>query len=156
MVDSFPKVQVVVVGIDRIVPDLESLDVMMALLPRSAVGAKMTAYFTIDQGPAHPGESDGPEEVHVVIMDNGRSSLVGTEFEDMLRCVPLRCVPEHLPGVPPHHRPWLRLHLSRAPWASCSRRQLEGYDNVGDLGDDLCLLAVRRLHRPLPRAHPAA
>ena len=89
MVDTFPKVQVVFVGIDRIVPDLESLDTMMALLPRSAVGAKMTAYFSLDSGPAGKGEVDGPEEVHIILMDNGRHTLLNTEFSDMLRC--MRC-----------------------------------------------------------------
>lgn len=89
MVDSFPEVQIVVVGIDRIVPDLESLDIMMALLPRSAVGAKMTAFFSLDSGPRKAGEADGPREVHIVLVDNGRHELLNTEFEPMLRC--LRC-----------------------------------------------------------------
>ena len=148
MVDSFPKVQVVVVGIDRIVPDLESLDVMMALLPRSAVGAKMTAYFTIDQGPAHPGESDGPEEVHVVIMDNGRSSLVGTEFEDMLRCC--RCgaclnicpVYRHITG-----------HgygsIYPGPMGIVLTAALEGYDNVDDLAYACSLCGACTDHCPV-------
>jgi L-lactate dehydrogenase complex protein LldF len=89
MVDSLPKVQVVFVGIDRIVPDLESLDTVMALLPRSAVGSKMTAYFSLDSGPRGAGEADGPEEVHIVLMDNGRHELANSEFQDMLRC--MRC-----------------------------------------------------------------
>ena len=89
MVDTFPPVQIVFVGIDRIVPDLESLDTMAALLARSAVGSKMTAYFSLDSGPRREGEVDGPEEVHIILMDNGRSGLLNTEYEDMLRC--MRC-----------------------------------------------------------------
>ena len=89
MVDTFPKVQIVFVGIDRIVPDLEALDTMLALLPRSAVGAKMTAYFSLDSGPRGAGEVDGPEEVHIILMDNGRHELANSEFSDMLRC--MRC-----------------------------------------------------------------
>ena len=89
MVDSFPKVQIDFVGIDRIVPDLEALDTMLALLPRSAVGAKMTAYFSLDSGPRGAGEVDGPEEVHIILMDNGRHTLANSEFKDMLRC--MRC-----------------------------------------------------------------
>jgi L-lactate dehydrogenase complex protein LldF len=89
MVDSFPPVQIVFVGIDRIVPTLESLDIFMGLLPRSAVGAKMTAYFSLDTGARRDGEADGPEEVHYIIMDNGRSKLANTEFEPMMRCI--RC-----------------------------------------------------------------
>lgn len=89
MVDSFPPVQIVFVGIDRIVPTLESLDIFMGLLPKSAVGAKMTAYFSLDTGACYEGEADGPEEVHYIIMDNGRHKILNTEFEPMMRCV--RC-----------------------------------------------------------------
>ena len=89
MVDSFPPVQVVFVGIDRIVPTLESLDIFMSLLPKSAVGAKATAYFSLDTGARREGEVDGPQEVHYIIMDNGRHKIANTEFEPMMRCI--RC-----------------------------------------------------------------
>lgn len=89
MVDSYPPVQIVFIGIDRIIPTLESLDIFMKLLPTSAVGAKMTAYLSLDTGPRREGEVDGPEEVHYIIMDNGRSGMIGTDFEAMLRCT--RC-----------------------------------------------------------------
>ncbi len=89
MVDTLPKVQIIFVGIDRIVPDLESLDTMMALLPRSAVGSKMTAYFSLDSGPRANGELDGPVEAHIILMDNGRSGFLHSEFQDMMRCI--RC-----------------------------------------------------------------
>lgn len=89
MVDSIPEVQIAVIGIDRIVPDLASLDVMMSLLVRSSVGAKMTSYFTIDNGPRRESECDGPRETHVILVDNGRSSIIGSDFQPMLRCI--RC-----------------------------------------------------------------
>ena len=89
MVDTFPPVQVVLIGIDRIVPDLAALDIFMSLLPRSAVGAKMTSYFSVDTGTRRENEVDGPAEVHYIIMDNGRHELLDTEFEPMLRCI--RC-----------------------------------------------------------------
>ena len=89
MVDSIPEVQIAVVGIDRIVPDLATLDVMMSLLPRSAVGAKITSYFTIDKGPRREGETDGPREAHIILVDNGRHNLLGTPFAEMARC--MRC-----------------------------------------------------------------
>lgn len=89
MVDSVPQVQIIFVGIDRIVPDLESLDTMLALLPRSAVGSKMTAYFSVDSGPRHDDEIDGPAEAHIILMDNGRSRVLHTQFEEMFRC--MRC-----------------------------------------------------------------
>lgn len=86
MVDTCPPVQVVLIGIDRIVPTLADLDASMALLPRSAVGAQMTAYFSVDTGARGEGEIDGPAEVHYVIMDNGRSNMIGSQFDSMLRC----------------------------------------------------------------------
>ncbi len=89
MVDSIPEIQIAVCGIDRIIPDLASLDVMMSMLPRSAVGAKITSYFTIDQGPRRAGEADGPREAHIILIDNGRHEVLGTPFQDMMRC--MRC-----------------------------------------------------------------
>ena len=89
MVDSVPKVQIIFVGIDRIVPDLQSLDTMEALVPRSAVGSKMTAYFSVDSGPRRSDEVDGPVEAHIILMDNGRSRILKTDFEPMFRC--MRC-----------------------------------------------------------------
>ena len=89
MVDSIPEIQIAVCGIDRIVPDLATLDVMMSLLPRSAVGAKITSYFTIDKGPRREGETDGPREAHIILIDNGRHEVLGTAFAEMMRC--MRC-----------------------------------------------------------------
>ncbi len=132
MVDSVPPVQVAVVGIDRIVPDLRSLDVFCALLARSAVGAKTTSYFTIDTGPRRAGESDGPRAVHYVLVDNRRSAVLGSDFSDILRCI--RCgaclnvcpVYRHITG-----------HgygsIYPGPMGVVLTAALEGYDRVGDL-----------------------
>ena len=89
MVDTLPATQIVLVGIDRIVPDLESLDLMTSLLVRSAVGSKLTAYFTVDCGPAADDEGDGARDVHIIMIDNGRSDILGTEFAAIERCI--RC-----------------------------------------------------------------
>ena len=62
---------------------------MMELLIRSSVGAKISNYYSMITGPAKPGEADGPEELHIVIIDNGRSNILGGEFNSMLRCI--RC-----------------------------------------------------------------
>ena len=148
MVDTFPKVQIVFVGIDRIVPDLESLDTMMALLPRSAVGAKMTAYFSVDSGPAREGEADGPDEVHIILMDNGRHELANTEFEDMLRCC--RCgaclnicpVYRHITG-----------HgygsIYPGPMGIVLTAALEGYDNIDSLAFACTLCGACSDHCPV-------
>src|SRR5699024_3451778 len=72
LVSSLPKTQIAVMGMERIVPTWEELDVMVSLLCRSAVGQKLTSYVTGLTGPKGEGEVDGPDEFHLVIVDNGR------------------------------------------------------------------------------------
>lgn len=76
-------------GMERIVPTFEELDVLVSLLCRSAVGQKLTSYITNLTGPRDDGDADGPEEFHLVIVDNGRSAILGTEFQSALHCI--RC-----------------------------------------------------------------
>ncbi|MDC3418050.1 LutB/LldF family L-lactate oxidation iron-sulfur protein [Aquibacillus salsiterrae] len=89
MVSTLPKTQVTVMGMERIVPTWEDLDVVVSLLTRAAVGQKLTSYVTALTGPKIEGEVDGPEEFHLVIVDNGRSKILGTEFQEALHCI--RC-----------------------------------------------------------------
>lgn len=89
MVTTLPKTQIVLMGMERLVPDLASLSVMMELLIRSSVGSKITSYFSMTNGPRKADEVDGPEELHIVIIDNGRSKILQSEFRSMLRCI--RC-----------------------------------------------------------------
>lgn len=86
---TLPKTQISVMGMERIVPTWEELDVMVSLLCRSAVGQKITTYVTALTGPKAALEGDGPEEFHLVIVDNGRSNILGTEFQEALHCI--RC-----------------------------------------------------------------
>ena len=77
-------------GLERIVPTLDHLDVMVRLLPRSATGQKITTYLNLITGPRRAGEIDGPEELHVIVLDNGRSRQLGDrEVGDVLNCI--RC-----------------------------------------------------------------
>ena len=85
---AIPKTQIAVMGMERIVPTMEELDVLVGLLCRSAVGQKLTSYITV-AGPSAPGEGDGPEEFHLVVVDNGRSEILGSEFRQVLQCI--RC-----------------------------------------------------------------
>ena len=89
MASTIPDTQIIFMGIERIVPDMESLDVFMKLLVPSAVGAKITSSFSINTGPRKEGEADGPANVHIIMIDNGRSKILGTKYRDMLRCI--RC-----------------------------------------------------------------
>jgi L-lactate dehydrogenase complex protein LldF len=82
-------VHVVVMGMERLVATLEDLSVCLRLLARSGTGQKLTTYTTLITGPRRAGEQDGPEELHVVILDNGRSGLVGGRYREMLACI--RC-----------------------------------------------------------------
>ncbi|PIE62612.1 MAG: iron-sulfur cluster-binding protein [Desulfobacter postgatei] len=89
MVTTLPEIQIVLMGMERLVPDLDALSLMMELLIRSSVGSKITSYFSMTNGPRKPGEMDGPKELHLVIIDNGRSEILRSEFRSMLRCI--RC-----------------------------------------------------------------
>lgn len=86
---SLPATQITVMGMERIVPTWEELDVLVSLLTRAAVGQKLTSYVTAITGTRLAGEIDGPEEFHLVIVDNGRSKILGSEFQSALHCI--RC-----------------------------------------------------------------
>jgi L-lactate dehydrogenase complex protein LldF len=89
LVSSLPRVHVVLLGMERLVATLADLSVCLRLLARSSTGQKLTSYTTLITGPRRAGEQDGPEELHVVILDNGRSDLVGGRYREMLACI--RC-----------------------------------------------------------------
>ncbi|WP_456271151.1 LutB/LldF family L-lactate oxidation iron-sulfur protein [Bacillus sp. AK031] len=89
LVTALPKTQITVMGMERIVPTWEELDILVSLLCRSSVGQKLTSYITGLTGPKDDGDVDGPEEFHLVIVDNGRSNILGTEFQSALHCI--RC-----------------------------------------------------------------
>lgn len=88
-VTTVPKTQIVFLGMERLVPSFKDLDVMLSLLARSAVGAKLTSYMTLFTGPRGKDDRDGPEELHIIIVDNGRSTVLASPFRDVLKCI--RC-----------------------------------------------------------------
>lgn len=89
MVTSIPKTLVTFMGMERVVPTFEDLDILFSMLSRSAVGARASIYISLITGPRDAVDLDGPEELHVVIIDNGRSRVLGSPFRDVLRCI--RC-----------------------------------------------------------------
>lgn len=89
MVTSFPETQISVMGMERLVPSWEELDVMVNLLSRSAVGQKITTYVTNVTPEVEEESVDGPRDFHLVIVDGGRSKALGTEFQSALHCI--RC-----------------------------------------------------------------
>ena len=89
MCTSLPRVHIALMGMERIVPSFRELSLMLPLLTASAAGLGVTAYVTFVNGPRQPEEPDGPEEVHVVVLDNGRSAILGSEFHSVMHCI--RC-----------------------------------------------------------------
>src|SRR5215213_2384441 len=80
---------VAVMGIERVVESLDDLGVLLQVLARSATGQRLSVYTNIVSGPARPGEPDGPEEFHLVLLDNGRSRILGGAYAEALLCI--RC-----------------------------------------------------------------
>lgn len=94
---TLPRVHIVTASIEKLVPTLEDASVVLRLLARSATGQDFTAYTTFFTGPRHEGDADGPEAYHVVLVDNGRSEMLGNEFHDMLRCIRCGACMNHCP-----------------------------------------------------------
>ncbi len=90
MCTSLPRIHVAVMGMEKVVPALEDLAVMLRLLPRAATGQRISSYVTLVSGPRRRSDEDGPDEFHLVIMDNGRSKLLADpDLREALYCI--RC-----------------------------------------------------------------
>ncbi len=89
MVTSLPRVHVALMGVEKIVPTWEEAAVWLQLLARSATGQPLSVYTSVITGPRQPEDPDGPDEVHIIILDNGRSRLLATPYEEVLQCI--RC-----------------------------------------------------------------
>jgi L-lactate dehydrogenase complex protein LldF len=89
MATSVPPVHVAVIGIEKVAPTWAEAAVWLALLGRSAAGQPLSVYTSVLTGPAHGDDIDGPQEMHIVLLDNGRSRLLGTPYEEVLQCI--RC-----------------------------------------------------------------
>jgi L-lactate dehydrogenase complex protein LldF len=89
MVTSLPRVHVAVMGVEKVVPSMTDLMVFLSVLAKSATGQKLSVYTTLIQGPRRPGELEGPDEFHLVLLDNGRIAQIGGTLREALYC--LRC-----------------------------------------------------------------
>jgi len=97
LTQALPGAHIVIATIDKLVPTLEDASTILRLLARSATGQEFSAYTTFSTGPRRPGDLDGPREYHVVILDNGRTAMLGTVFQDMLRCIRCGACLNHCP-----------------------------------------------------------
>src|SRR5436309_1239212 len=84
-----PRVHVALMGMEKVIPRLADLPVFLKLLARAATGQTLSVYTTMNTGPRRPGERDGPEQFHLVILDNGRSRVLASRFRESLQCI--RC-----------------------------------------------------------------
>ncbi len=94
---GLPRVHIVIASLEKIVPTLEDASTILRVLARSATGQEMSVYTTFCTGPKRPSDLDGPEEYHVVLLDNGRSRMIGSEFHEMLRCIRCGACLNHCP-----------------------------------------------------------
>jgi len=92
-----PRVHIAIASLEKVVPTLEDATTLLRILARSATGQEMSVYNTFSTGPRRAEDVDGPEEFHVVLLDNGRTELLGTEFQEALRCIRCGACLNHCP-----------------------------------------------------------
>ncbi|KZD12814.1 LutB/LldF family L-lactate oxidation iron-sulfur protein [Oceanibaculum pacificum] len=97
LTQTLPKIHIVLASLEKVVPTLDDAATIFRLLARSATGQEMSVYTTFSTGPKRPEDLDGPEQYHVVLLDNGRSAMLGTEFQEMLRCIRCAACMNHCP-----------------------------------------------------------
>ena len=87
MVTSLPRIHVAVMGIERIVPTPDDLALILQILARSATGQKLSVYTSLLTGPQRGADPDGPEQLHLVLVDNGRSGILQSDLAESLTCI---------------------------------------------------------------------
>ena len=154
LTQTLPRAHIVMATIDKLVPTLEDVSTVLRLLARSATGQEFSSYTTFSTGPRRPGDPDGPGEYHVVILDNGRSSMLGGDFQDMLRCIRCGACLNHCPvyqAIGGHAYGW----VYPGPMGSVLTPSLIGVDKAGQLPnastfcgrcEEVCPMKI-----PLPR-----
>ncbi|MXQ14439.1 LutB/LldF family L-lactate oxidation iron-sulfur protein [Microvirga makkahensis] len=127
-----PRTHIVLASIEKLVPTLEDASQLLRVLARSATGQEMSVYTTFSTGPRRSGDADGPENYHVVLIDNGRSAMLGTSFEEMLRCIRCGACMNHCPvyhAVGGHAYGW----VYPGPMGAVLTPSLIGVDKAGHL-----------------------
>jgi L-lactate dehydrogenase complex protein LldF len=151
---TLPRVQIVTAAIDKVVPTLEDASLLLRLLGRSATGQEITAYTTFTTGPKRARDRDGPEQYHVVILDNHRTEMLAGDLRPMLRCIRCGACMNHCPvygRVGGHAYGW----VYPGPMGSVLTPMMTGLDEAGHL-PNACTLngrceTVCPVRIPLPR-----
>jgi L-lactate dehydrogenase complex protein LldF len=98
MCTTVPRVHIAVTGIEKVVEKLEHVPPLFSLLTRSATGQAVTTYLNLISGPRKPGDKDGPEEVHLILIDNGRSqAYADRQLRATLQCIRCGACMNHCP-----------------------------------------------------------
>src|SRR5450759_869691 len=132
MVTTLPHIHVVVTGIEKVIPTMEDFATLIRLLPRSALGQSITNYLTLPTGIKAPDETEGPEQMHIVLIDAGRTRFIGTDMQSMLRCIRCGACMNHCPvyqNVGGHAYGW----VYPGPMGSVLTPTYVGIENAGDL-----------------------
>ncbi len=148
MVTTLPRVHVAITGIEKVIPTLEDLSTLNRILPRSATGQAIENYFSILTGPRGPDDADGPEHMYVILVDNGRTRLVGTELQEMLRCIRCGACMNHCPvyqTIGGHAYGW----VYPGPMGSVLTPVYQGLENALDLPQAATLCGACELACPV-------
>ena len=132
LTQTLPRVHIALASIEKCVPTLEDCTSLLRVLARSATGQDFSVYTTFSTGVRRPGDLDGPEEYHVVLVDNGRSAMLGTDFQEMLRCIRCAACMNHCPvygAVGGHAYGW----VYPGPMGAVLTPSLIGVDLAGQL-----------------------
>ena len=132
LTQTLARVHIVLASIEKVVPTLNDADTLLRLLARSATGQEQSVYTTISTGPKRDEDPDGPEQYHVILLDNGRSEMLGSDFEEMLRCIRCGACMNHCPvyqSVGGHAYGW----VYPGPMGSVLTPSLIGVDQSGHL-----------------------
>ena len=129
---TLPKVHVAISGIEKLVPTLEDVATLMRLLPRSATGQSISNYVDVLTGPKGAGDFHGPEHMYFIVVDSGRTAILGSELREALRCIRCGACMNHCPvyqNVGGHSYGW----VYPGPIGSILTPMYVGLENAQDL-----------------------
>ena len=154
LTQCLPKVHIVIASLEKVVPTLEDATTILRVLARSATGQESATYTTFSTGPKRAEDPDGPEAYHVVLLDNGRSNMLGSEFHEVLRCIRCGACMNHCPvyhAVGGHAYGW----VYPGPIGSVLTPSLIGVEEAGPLPNASTFCgrceSVCPMRIPLPR-----
>jgi L-lactate dehydrogenase complex protein LldF len=154
LTQTLPRVQIVIASIEKVVPTLEDATTILRVLARSATGQDMSVYTTFTTGPKRANDLDGPAEYHVLLLDNGRTRMLGNEYREMLRCIRCGACINHCPiygAVGGHAYGW----VYSGPMGAVLIPNLIGMEEAGHLPNASTLCGrceeVCPMRIPLPR-----